>query len=556
MAKIGRNAPCPCGSGRKFKRCHGSFERMTVAAEERPYIPMPCETLRPSFAEAARRLREQQQGQGKPIITAKHGDTRFVATGNMLHYSKNWLTFIDFLMDYLKGKLGLEWWQAQIKKPEDERHPFFEWLAAMQRQNKAANLEAGKVHNHILTGATASHFGLAYNLYLLEHNVELQERYLQRLRNTGNFQGAYYELIIAGTMIEAGFELTLEDEVDDTSKHCEFSAISKKTGRRYWVEAKMRGVEGILGRTAADGVSQKVVDPTTRVTEHINKALKKPADDERIIFIDVNAPIIPEENPNWPNWVDKAISRLEAKERALGDNQRAYVFITNIAFHRYLDEPAGPGKAVLAYGLGLDFGKTGFKTILESYKNKHTHIDAHDIIGGLRRYPNLPSTFDGTLPSETYGKSQGIKIGETYFFEDVEGGLVGEVTAATVDVDGKSAAFAILTKDQRAIILKKPMSDDEIADYKRHSDVFFGEVSGNRENTDDPVEFFEWLLKTYEKTSKEKLLEFMKDWPGATALQELDQHELALRFCEAHTIGMLRKAAPETLRFGPERPQG
>ena len=23
FAKVGRNAPCPCGSGRKYKRCHG-----------------------------------------------------------------------------------------------------------------------------------------------------------------------------------------------------------------------------------------------------------------------------------------------------------------------------------------------------------------------------------------------------------------------------------------------------------------------------------------------------------------------------------------------------
>jgi preprotein translocase subunit SecA len=23
FARVGRNDPCPCGSGRKFKRCHG-----------------------------------------------------------------------------------------------------------------------------------------------------------------------------------------------------------------------------------------------------------------------------------------------------------------------------------------------------------------------------------------------------------------------------------------------------------------------------------------------------------------------------------------------------
>jgi len=26
--KIGRNAPCPCGSGKKYKHCHGSGDRL------------------------------------------------------------------------------------------------------------------------------------------------------------------------------------------------------------------------------------------------------------------------------------------------------------------------------------------------------------------------------------------------------------------------------------------------------------------------------------------------------------------------------------------------
>ena len=24
--KVGRNEPCPCGSGKKFKHCHGRFD--------------------------------------------------------------------------------------------------------------------------------------------------------------------------------------------------------------------------------------------------------------------------------------------------------------------------------------------------------------------------------------------------------------------------------------------------------------------------------------------------------------------------------------------------
>jgi uncharacterized protein len=32
--KIGRNAPCPCGSGQKYKRCHGAVESVQAAGNQ------------------------------------------------------------------------------------------------------------------------------------------------------------------------------------------------------------------------------------------------------------------------------------------------------------------------------------------------------------------------------------------------------------------------------------------------------------------------------------------------------------------------------------------
>ena len=29
-AKVGRNDPCPCGSGKKYKKCHGSPARVSA----------------------------------------------------------------------------------------------------------------------------------------------------------------------------------------------------------------------------------------------------------------------------------------------------------------------------------------------------------------------------------------------------------------------------------------------------------------------------------------------------------------------------------------------
>ena len=36
--KVGRNEPCPCGSGKKYKHCHGALSKRRVAADRRPYI--------------------------------------------------------------------------------------------------------------------------------------------------------------------------------------------------------------------------------------------------------------------------------------------------------------------------------------------------------------------------------------------------------------------------------------------------------------------------------------------------------------------------------------
>jgi hypothetical protein len=154
----------------------------------------------------------------------------------------------------------------------------------------------------------ACYLGLAYSLYLLDHNVELQDRLVRRLKNRGNFQGAYYELVIANALIRAGFTLTLEDETDEAVKHCEFAAVSNRSGKKYWVEAKMRAVAGLLGKTGSDGTLD--TDPLSRLIPHLNGALQKPAADERLIFIDLNA------GPDsWkggkPHWHDKVIARLE-----------------------------------------------------------------------------------------------------------------------------------------------------------------------------------------------------------------------------------------------------
>ena len=116
--KVGRNDPCPCGSGKKFKRCHGGLDLLDRSAEVAPATQGVL-----ARAAVARIQRERQQGLGQPIISAYASGHRVVAVKDRLVQSTKWKTFFDFLGDYIKMAIGPEWGNSEIKKPFEERHP-------------------------------------------------------------------------------------------------------------------------------------------------------------------------------------------------------------------------------------------------------------------------------------------------------------------------------------------------------------------------------------------------------------------------------------------------
>src|SRR5450759_3299489 len=120
MAKIGRNEKCPCGSGKKYKHCHGSATHLGQRYVEMAHIQ--------SRAEAAQVQRQRQQGFGKPIIsTVTNSGQRLVAVNNRLMHSKGWKTFHDFLCEYIKMALDPQWGNAELAKPAEDRHPILNW---------------------------------------------------------------------------------------------------------------------------------------------------------------------------------------------------------------------------------------------------------------------------------------------------------------------------------------------------------------------------------------------------------------------------------------------
>jgi hypothetical protein len=531
LAKIGRNQPCPCKSGKKYKHCHGR------------YGGFPLPNPQPAF-NAAEFIRQQQQGKGRPIVAFKAPQHQMVAVGNTVHWSAKWKTFPDFLLDYIKGKLGEEWIKAETAKASEQQHPLMQWALRLFEYQKETIKNPGQVTSAPMTGVVAAYLGTAYALYLLEHNVELQERLLKRLKDIGQFQGAYYELLVASVLIRAGFKLTLEDETDGKNKHCEFAAISGTTGKRYWVEAKMRSVAGLLGKTSADGGPDD--KPLARLIPHLNDALAKPAADDRLIFIDVNTST--KMIGDKPDWAEPAMQRLEQfekKENKTG--AKALIFVTNVAYHRELDKP--PGAAGGAFGLGMpDFNRPGVVRVTDAYRAKKKYIDAHEIGRSFERYLSFPATFDGSLPSETFDGKQGhVKIGERYFFpnpDDASKSIAGTVTAVSVDESNKELIVAV-SDDAQSVLLKYPMSDGELAEWKEFGDAIFGKEPRRRKgHCENEFDLFEFFMDANKAIPRDELLKRCVNL--GQDLEKMKNEDLLMLYCEAlvaSVAGLERKAS-------------
>ncbi|MBU0825289.1 MAG: SEC-C domain-containing protein [Alphaproteobacteria bacterium] len=533
--KIGRNERCPCGSGRKFKHCHG-----TVASNGRAprLFPKDIEQARTQW-QARERVREKQQGLGRPIIAAKVGDEQVVAIGNKLVSSRNWKTFPDFLQDYLKTKLDPAWGNAEIAKPLEQRHTIMQWYEALCHFQRKWVKKAGVPTSTDVVGVLGCYFGLAYGLYLLDHNVELQKRLLARLKDPGNFQGAYYEILVARALISAGFELTLEDETDKREKHCEFAAVSKATGEKFWIEAKMRGVAGLLGRTDADGTRNP--SAISSLIPQLNGAFKKPAADRRMIFIDLNCEMRSDvTEDDRPPFLAKATDRVHRYEREeLADGQSAYLFITNMTFHRELEGPAQ--MVALPIGVGIpDFNRSGHMTLYEAYKREQKHADANLVAEGLSSLLSIPSTFDGSLPGVTlHGERPPVMIGQTYSFEGAgeDGGdMIATVTDAIVMEANQTVTIAVHDEaNKKAYLLKENMSDAQFADYRNHPDAYFGQVRPVPNVSKTPYEFFCALMRIHSDWPRDNLLERLK-LPEAQAANLSDEEVRAL-YCERLVAG-------------------
>lgn len=530
MAKVRRDDPCPCGNGKKFKKCHGAQKQAVVKSPHGP--PQAVFEALVRRAQAMQVQTVRQQGHGRPIISSVLNGIRFVTVGDEVAYGA-WKIFPDFLLHYVRARLGFEWGKAENAKPEPERHPFVRWWEVFGAQRKRHTVLADGINTMPMYGAASAVLGLAYDLYTIEHNAEDEMaatsflRMLARLRIPSQFMGARHEARVAGMLLRAGFKLAWEDEqVRQEGGHGEFVATFPETGRSFWVECKMRQPER--------------EDARFRFTHLVSEALQKATGLERLVFVELayaGAPL----NEETGGWAGIAVNQLRTLEQQPMSSALppALVVLTNFPEHWQLDQ-AMEGTGVVTEGFRTSRYRMGQEEeLLAAIEAKDNNREIEFLWTSLQKHSRAPITFDGSLPG--IDPREQLVIGRSYALPDGQTGVLEE---ATVVVEWKQAACFMRCADGTRVMVNIDLSEHELEAWGRHPDTFFGELRTHHPPAKNAMDLYDFFYSSYKDSPKEKLLDFMAQHQNIAELREIPQPELAKRYAYA-LVAAVSKGAPK-----------
>ena len=298
MTKIRRNELCPCGSGKKYKKCHGAFAIPPVAQPPRQQIRFTKAEVGPIPPEMARKLAEQQRrdeeftrqfGHVRPPTAVEVNGYKLVVAGGGFVWQRadQAKYFTDILLTFYQNVFGREWTETEYAKPRGQRHPVVELrYKALSHAYQHARTEKGIYLPH-LTCPMQAYLAFAYDLWIVNDTARLDKRLIERLKNQDQFHGARHELFAEATCIRAGFEIERENEADGSTRHAEFIATHQFTKQKVSVEAKSKHRPGIMGQP---GRRQKDGEFSMPVGSLLNDAIDKKPPHPLVVFLDLNLP--------------------------------------------------------------------------------------------------------------------------------------------------------------------------------------------------------------------------------------------------------------------------
>jgi hypothetical protein len=505
-----------------------------VGADQQVQMARALEVIR-----AQEKVRQQQQGHGKPIISVEHSGYRLVAVGSTVHWNRNWLVFHDFLFYFLKKSLGLEWGADSQKN--NSPHPLFRWLAKAQEFTAKHAQGQGQVKTGPPVGFITCILHLAYALYLIAHHDTIPKRLLRRLRDPVTFMPAYYETLVAAAFAVAGFEIRNAETKATAKPTPEFRARSKKSGKVFEVEAKRK--ERWTASTANLNSDDFRLELERYVRGQIynasRKALKNP-----VFWLELSIPTLNSES-EWRTIAALTKTIVADAVKMTIDGQPvapAYVVITNHTFLANEDTSNVGVYALLETVHIADYPFSRPMELEDALEGYDKHRDIFWAMDAWRIAQDIPVTFDGSPPEllSPDGRPQKIvQIGDVILAPDQDGKDI-QVRVEEVCSIGDRAMLAVHDEaTSRRSIISYPLTANEAKAAARYTDAVFGKSNASRKlREDDPFDLYDWLLNAYAETTPEQLAKLFREDAHLRTFEGLSPAAARIRLVREYTKAM------------------
>ncbi|WP_343605217.1 hypothetical protein [Roseateles sp.] len=238
----------------------------------------------------------------------------------------------------------------------------------------------------------------------------------------------------------------------------------------------------------------------------------------------------------------------------------AYVIATYRPAEHHLDTADLPS-GLLLRGFRIPDLQPSKKSLLEYIELRRRHAPILALVNSMQAHREIPATFDGEAAAFAVNRPEGrLQVGERYRIPGPDGNEVdATLESGTVIPQWKAASCVFFTDDQNRLIVNVPLSDDELKAFEQHPSTFFGVIDRNagRKRPKDPLDMFDFLLDTYGKSSKEKLLEFMAGAHDLDRLRTMSRDDLANEYCARMASSLMaHRENSEPIDRTPSHPDG
>ena len=332
--RVERNDPCPCGSGAKFKKCSCGLREGAA----RPAQPR------------SKRVLNGARMSAWPMHIVSFGERKGLVIGHNAFMVASSRTFAAALLDFLRFKLGEPWLARARQLPSGQRHVIAEWIDALEtdiRNAPDSSVAPDGTVERMPTGTSRALMSIADDLAQVEHCGRVPAQLLRRLRDRKAFQGARYELFIAGLMLRAGFRVFWR-KPSKTGKTPDFEAHLGSTGERFLIEAKsIHRADALHG---GEGARSDDEERRARAVTLFVDALSHSDDHSTplLVFIDVNLPSADGRSPK-EDFYASAIESEVGRRILAGEDVRhcAAVAMTNMGWYFHDSPDPAPGGTLL-----------------------------------------------------------------------------------------------------------------------------------------------------------------------------------------------------------------